>query len=92
MVGRSLRQSCGLNPSSESCTETAGPPQKVGERITRTLQLSKPAVEKLILDMGLGPQPGLDPSPDNLVAAATFCFAPPGQQPQQVWMPLGMQL
>ncbi|KAK9841331.1 hypothetical protein WJX74_004023 [Apatococcus lobatus] len=62
----------------------AGPPQKVGERITRTLQLSKPAVEKLILDMGLGPQPGLDPSPDNLVAAATFCFAPPGQQPQQV--------
>ena len=62
----------------------AGPPQKVGERITRILPVSKPAIEKLMTDMGLAPQPGLDPSPDNIVAAATFCYGPPGQQSQQV--------
>lgn len=62
----------------------AGPPQKVGERVTRVTPLAKGPVEALLSSLNLGPQQGLDPEPENIVAVGTFTSTPPGQPPQQV--------
>ncbi|DBA96016.1 hypothetical protein WJX77_003113 [Trebouxia sp. C0004] len=62
----------------------AGPPQKVGERVTRVTPVAKGPVEALLSSLNLGPQQGLDPEPDNIVAVGTFTSTPPGQPPQQV--------
>ena len=63
---------------------TAGPPQKVGERVTRVAPVAKGPVEALLASLNLGPQQGLDPEPENIVAVGTFTSTPPGQPPQQV--------
>ncbi len=63
----------------------SGPPQKVGERVTRVTPVAKGPVEALLSSLNLGPQQGLDPEPDNIVAVGTFTSTPPGQPPQQVW-------
>ena len=62
----------------------SGPPQKVGERVTRVTPVAKGPVEALLSSLNLGPQQGLDPEPDNIVAVGTFTSTPPGQPPQQV--------
>lgn len=41
-------------------------------------------VEALLVSLNLGPQQGLDPEPENIVAVGTFTSTPPGQPPQQV--------
>ncbi len=69
-------------PTSLSCF--SGPPQKVGERVTRVTPVAKGPVEALLSSLNLGPQQGLDPEPDNIVAVGTFTSTPPGQPPQQV--------
>ena len=65
----------------------SGPPQKVGERVTRVTPVAKGPVEALLSSLNLGPQQGLDPEPDNIVAVGTFTSTPPGQPPQQVHGP-----
>ena len=62
----------------------ACPPQKVGERVTRVTAVAKGPVEALLASLNLGPQQGLDPEPENIVAVGTFTSTPPGQPPQQV--------
>lgn len=62
----------------------SGPPQKVSERVTRVTAVGKDLVEALLTSLNLGPQQGLDPEPDNIVAVATFTTTPEGQSPQQV--------
>lgn len=62
----------------------AGPPQKVGERVTRVTAVAKEPVEALLSSLNLGPQQNLDPEPENIVAVATFTTTPEGQSPQQV--------
>lgn len=62
----------------------AGAPQKVGERVTRVTPVAKEPVEALLSSLNLGPQQGLDPEPENIVAVATFTNTPEGQPPQQV--------
>ena len=62
----------------------AGPPHKVGERVTRVTPVAKPPIEAMLASLNLGVQNSIDPDPENLVAVGTFTYTPQGQQPQQV--------
>ena len=73
-----------VRDTSEKHRLGAGPPQKVGERVTRVAPVAKGPVEALLTSLNLGPQQGLDPEPENIVAVGTFTSTPPGQPPQQV--------
>lgn len=50
--------------------------------------VAKGPVEALLSSLNLGPQQGLDPEPENIVAVGTFTSTPPGQPPQQVGLVL----
>lgn len=63
-----------------ACT---GPPLKVGERVTRVTPVAKAPLEALLGSLNLGVQRDLDPDPENIVAVATFNYAPLAQPPQQ---------
>lgn len=52
--------------------------------MTRVTPVAKGPVEALLTSLNLGPQQGLDPEPENIVAVGTFTSTPPGQPPQQV--------
>ena len=62
----------------------AGPPHKVGERVTRVTPVAKAPIEAMLASLNLGVQNSIDPDPENLVAVGTFTYTPQGQQPQQV--------
>lgn len=52
--------------------------------MTRVTPVAKGPVEALLSSLNLGPQQGLDPEPENIVAVGTFTSTPQGQPPQQV--------
>jgi len=58
--------------------------------VTRVTPVARGPVEALLSSLNLGPQQGLDPEPDNIVAVGTFTSTPPGQPPQQVRGPYCM--
>lgn len=62
----------------------AGPPYKLGERVSRLTPIAQEGVERVLAGLNLGVQPGLDPDPSNVVAVGTFGFTPPNSAPQQV--------
>lgn len=61
----------------------AGPPLKMGERVSRITPVTRAPLEALLSSLNLGVQSGIDPDAENLVAVATFSYTAPGGQPQQ---------
>lgn len=62
----------------------AGPPFKIGERVTRVTSVAKAHLDGLLTSLNLAVQQGIDPDPINAVAVATFSYTNPSGQPQQV--------
>jgi hypothetical protein len=54
------------------------------ERVTRTTPISKAPIATFLPSLGLRELPGLDPDPENLVAAGIFNFVAPSAPPSQV--------
>ena len=63
----------------------AGPPQKIGERVTRITPVARAPMDALLTSLNLAVQHGIDPDPDNAVAVATFAYQDAAGNPQQVW-------
>ena len=66
----------------------AGPPLKIGERVTRITPVARAPMDALLTSLNLAVQQGIDPDFDNAVAVATFAYQDAEGRPQQVWTPL----
>ena len=75
-----------LRRPAEPCAWCAGPPQKIGERVTRITPVAKAHMDALLTSLNLAVQQGIDPDPDNAVAVATFAYQDAAGHPQQVWL------
>ena len=62
----------------------AGPPLKIGERVTRITPVARAPMDALLTGLNLAVQQGIDPDLDNAVAVATFAYQDAEGRPQQV--------
>ena len=62
----------------------AGPPLKIGERVTRITPVARAPMDALLTSLNLAVQQGIDPDLDNAVAVATFAYQDAEGRPKQV--------